>query len=123
VGSADDIPAADLVVNATSIGMAGANAGADAPPLPFDPELLHAGQVVVDVVYHPPVTPLLDAATQRGARAVPGLGMLVHQAAHAFRRWTGDDPPVAAMAAAASAELDRRTTGSEFDATHRRDAT
>jgi shikimate dehydrogenase len=109
VGAVADIAAADVVVNATSIGMAGANAGADAAPsLPLDPDLLHAGQVVVDVVYHPFVTPLLAAATERGAQTVPGLGMLVHQAAHAFRRWTDVDPPVAAMASAASAELDRR---------------
>jgi len=123
VGSAEDIPSADLVVNATSIGMAGANAGADAPSLPLDPGLLHAGQVVVDVVYHPLVTPLLDAAAERGAQAVPGLGMLVHQAAHACRRWTAVEPSIAAMAAAAAEELDRRTTASELDATHRRDAT
>jgi shikimate dehydrogenase len=108
VGAMADIATADVVVNATSIGMAGANAGADAPSLPLDPDLLHAGQVVVDVVYHPLVTPLLAAAAERGAQAVPGLGMLVHQAAHAFRRWTDVDPPVAAMAAAASAELERR---------------
>jgi shikimate 5-dehydrogenase len=40
--------------------------------------------------------------------AVNGLGMLIHQAAHAFRRWTGEDPPVEVMSAAATAELARR---------------
>lgn len=124
VGRVEDIPAAELVVNATPLGMAGARAGDDAaPPLPFDPDLLQSGQIVADLVYHPLVTPLLAAATERGGRAVQGLGMLVHQAAHAFRRWTGEDPPFAAMAAAAVAELDRRATSSEFDATPRRDAT
>jgi shikimate dehydrogenase len=107
IGAPEDVAAADLVVNTTPIGMhAGpAGAGADAPALPVDPALLHAGQVVVDLVYHPAVTPLLAAARERGAVAVNGLGMLVHQAAHAFHRWTGQDAPVDAMAAAARREL------------------
>ena len=51
------------------------------------------------------VTPLVAAARERGAVGVNGLGMLIHQAAHAFRRWTGEDPPVEVMSAAATAEL------------------
>jgi shikimate dehydrogenase len=105
VGSSDDIAGADLVVNATPVGMAPA---AGAPEgLPLDPGVLHAGQVVVDLIYHPSVTPLLAAARSRGAVAVNGLGMLVHQAAHNFRRWTAASPPLDAMAAAARAALDR----------------
>jgi shikimate dehydrogenase len=61
--------------------------------------------VVVDLIYHPTETPLLAAARQRGAVAVNGVGMLVHQAAHAFRRWTGESPPVDAMEAAVRREL------------------
>jgi shikimate dehydrogenase len=70
-----------------------------------DPELLQAGQVVVDIVYHPPVTALMREARARGASTVGGLGMLVHQAAHAFRLWTGEDPPLEAMSAAAAAAI------------------
>jgi shikimate dehydrogenase len=86
--------------------------GADGTPepLPFEPATLRAGQVVVDLIYHPATTPLLAAARERGAVAVNGLGMLIHQAAHAFRRWTGKDPPLEAMSAAAVAELTRRMT-------------
>ena len=58
---------------------------------------------MVDLVYHPAVTPLLAAARERGARAVNGLGMLIHQAAHAFRLWTSEEPPLEAMSAAAVA--------------------
>ena len=120
VGEAADITAADLVVNATPLGMAGAGAapggagaggpGPDGPggASPVDPALLRAGQVVVDLVYHPEETALLAAARRRDAVAISGLGMLVHQAAHAFRRWTGDDPPLDAMAAATRRELARR---------------
>lgn len=95
----DAVAGADLVVNATPVGMGGD------PALPVDADRLGAGQVVVDLVYDPVETPLLVAARERGAMPVNGLGMLVHQAAHAFRRWTGEDPPVEVMSAAAVAAL------------------
>ena len=107
IGSAeDDVPEADLVVNATSVGMADtANAG----EVPVDVSLLRSGQMVVDLVYHPLRTPLLVAARARGAVAVTGLGMLIHQAAHAFRLWTGEDPPLEVMSAAALSHLETKS--------------
>jgi shikimate dehydrogenase len=86
---------AGVVVNATSVGM-GADGG-----VPLDPERLGSGQTVVDLVYDPLATPLLQAARARGAVTVDGLGMLVHQAARAFTLWTGEAAPVAAMEEAA----------------------
>ena len=106
VGAAGDVAAADLVVNATPLGMGGAAAAEGA--LPVDADALRPGQVVVDLIYHPEVTPLLAAAEARGATAVNGLGMLVHQAAHAFVRWTGLEAPVDAMVDATRRELARR---------------
>ena len=100
VGRLDEAESVDLVVNATPLGMGD---GA----LPVDPGRLGAGQLVVDLVYHPAVTPLVAAARERGATAVNGLGMLIHQAAHAFRLWTGQDPPLDAMSAAAVSALAR----------------
>ena len=100
-GRMADIAAADLVVNATPLGM-----GTEA--MPVDPALLRAGQIVTDLVYHPLDTALLRAARAAGARAVDGLGMLVHQAAHSFRLWTGVDAPVTVMREAALAELATR---------------
>jgi shikimate dehydrogenase len=73
-----------------------------------DVDRLGAGQVVVDLVYHPPVTPMLAALRDRGIRGINGVGMLVHQAAHAFRLWTGEDPPLEAMSAAAVVGLAHR---------------
>jgi shikimate dehydrogenase len=96
VGVPADVAGADLVVQATSVGMAGVTGG-DATATPFDPDLLHTGQVVADLVYHPLETPLLAAARLRGAETVGGLGMLVHQAALAVERWTGRPVPVEAM--------------------------
>jgi shikimate dehydrogenase len=85
---------ADIVVNATSVGMAG-----DAS-LPLPAEALRAAHVVVDLVYEPRETPLLAAARACGARAVGGIGMLVHQAALQVELWSGQAAPIAAMRAA-----------------------
>jgi shikimate dehydrogenase len=113
VGGGADVASADLVVNATPIGMDGTGpSDGERASLPLDPGLLHAGQVVVDLIYHPETTPLLSAARERGATAVNGLGMLVHQAAHAFRRWTGEEAPLAQMRDATRRELARRA---QFD--------
>ena len=69
--------------------------------MPVDPERLGPSQLVVDLVYHPTLTPFVKAARARGAAAANGLGMLIHQAAHAFRLWTGEDPPLEVMPAGA----------------------
>jgi shikimate dehydrogenase len=105
VGDADAVAGADLVVNATSVGMGTQG------DMPLDPERLAPGQLVADLIYEPATTPLVLAARARGVVAVNGLGMLIHQAAHAFRRWTGEDPPVEVMSAAATAELAHRSHG------------
>src|SRR5687767_6297716 len=82
-GTPDDIAGADLVVNATPLGM-GVVVSTDGSPeaLPLDPERLGVGQLLVDLVYQPTVTPVLRAARERGATTVNGVGMLIHQAAH-----------------------------------------
>jgi shikimate dehydrogenase len=96
-GAAADASACDLVVNATPLGMAGTGQAGSGPPWPLDPSLLYSGQEVVDLVYHPSVTPWMEAARARGASVSNGLGMLVHQAALQLAEWTGLDPPVEAM--------------------------
>ncbi|HZT64866.1 MAG TPA: shikimate dehydrogenase [Acidimicrobiales bacterium] len=105
-GIVDDVAEADLVVNATPVGMERtvvdlATAQPVPEELPFPGDLLSPGQVVVDLVYHPTITPLLREARARGAVAVGGVGMLVHQAAHAFRLWTGEEAPLEVMSAVA----------------------
>lgn len=101
-GHLDEAADVDIVVNASPVGMAG---GPDPDGIPIDSERIGAGQVVVDIVYEPRVTPLLAAARDRGAIVIGGVGMLIHQAALAFERWTGEPAPVAEMTAAAT--LDR----------------
>ena len=79
-----------LLVNTTSLGMQGA------PPLDMPLDTLAATQAVkatvADIVYVPLQTDLLARAAQRGLTPVNGLGMLVHQAAHAFDLWFGQRP-------------------------------
>jgi shikimate dehydrogenase len=82
------LPAADLLVNCTSLGMAGKGA------LQIDLAPLKRGAVVYDVIYVPLETALLKAARARGHRIVDGLGMLLHQAGYGFRKWFGGNPQV-----------------------------
>jgi shikimate dehydrogenase len=79
---------AQLIVNTTSLGMAGQ------PPLPTDLSQAPDNAIVSDIVYVPLRTPLLAAAERRGLRTVDGLGMLLHQAAPGFERWFGVKPQV-----------------------------
>ena len=101
VGSPADVATADVVVNATSVGMGSGEC-------PLDPALLHPGLVVADIVYHPLDTALLRAARAVGASIVDGLGMLVHQAARQQLLWTGVAPDPTVIRAAAQAELATR---------------
>jgi shikimate dehydrogenase len=108
-GPVDAVGEAELIVNATPVGMAGVVHldGRDDQGLPLDLDgaRLGPGQLVVDLVYAPPQTPLLMAARRRGAGAVNGVGMLIHQAALQVRLWTGEEPPLEVMSAAALAAL------------------
>ncbi len=78
---------ADLLVNATSLGMDGMSS-----PLP-ERTLLPTSLLVADVIYQPFETPLLLAARERGLQVTNGLGMLLYQAAEAFKLWTGEIMP------------------------------
>ncbi|MEX1217001.1 MAG: shikimate dehydrogenase [Acidimicrobiales bacterium] len=100
-GSHSDLLDADLIVNATSVGMGepGLN------EVPFDASVLHEGQVLVDIVYQPLETPLLRAARTSGASAANGVAMLAHQAAVQFELWTGVDAPIDVMLASVATQL------------------
>jgi shikimate dehydrogenase len=105
VGAAEEATGCDLVVNATPAGMG--DIVSRSAGWPVEPGLLRSGQVVVDLVYHPPLTPWLAAAAEQGAITRNGLGMLVHQAALQIGHWTGQVAPVEAMwQAVASPEHD-----------------
>jgi len=83
----DSITKADLLVNATSVGMDGSS-----QPIPTSivlPEKL----LVADVIYQPFETPFLKWAKNQGNQSINGLGMLLYQAAEAFELWTGKEMP------------------------------
>lgn len=82
---------ADLIVHATSIGLRPED------PSAVPPEVFRPGQTVCDIIPVRRETATLAAARSAGAKAVGGLGMLVHQGAAAFRIWTGFEPDVTAM--------------------------
>jgi shikimate dehydrogenase len=104
-GATAAVSGADLVVNATPVGMHGREDAAGILPFGLEARCLSSHQFVVDLVYHPATTPLLAAARARGATAVNGLGMLIHQAARQVEMWTGRQAPLEAMSAAAIGAL------------------
>ena len=85
---ADALEGAALVVNTTTLGMAGQ------PPLDLDLGGLGRDALVTDIVYTPLETDLLARARARGNPVVDGLGMLLHQARPGFAAWFGTEPAV-----------------------------
>lgn len=87
------ITEADLVVQATNIGM---HPDTD-QCLPVNTSHFRQGQVVCDLVYNPVNTVFLQRAAKAGAQTVNGLGMLLYQGVLAFELWTGRSAPVKVM--------------------------
>ena len=98
---------ADLIVNATSVGMRRGPAEGESP-LPEG--AIRPGAVVFDMVYTPTETPLLRQAAGAGAHPVGGLPMLVFQGAASFRMWTGVEAPAPVMFRAAEEAMAAQTT-------------
>ena len=94
----------DLVVHTTPVGMR--RTGEDtSPDCLVPPGALHGELAVFDIVYTPMETELVRRARAAGARVVPGIEMLLEQAAEQFVLWTGLDAPLDAMRAAALERL------------------
>lgn len=100
IGEPDEVGTVDVVINATSVGMA---PNVEATPVPT--EVLQPDQIVSDLIYHPFETALMTAARARGCRVANGLSMLISQAGVAFEYWTKIPAPITAMEAAAKAHL------------------
>lgn len=94
----------DLIVNSTSAGM---HPNVDDTPWVRGVPFPH-GVTVYDMIYRPAQTRLMQQAVEHGGRAIGGLGMLVYQGAAAFKIWTGVEPPVEVMFAAARDELENQ---------------
>jgi shikimate dehydrogenase len=87
---ADHVPGADVLVNATSVGM-------ESEATPVSADLLHGDLAVLDAVYAPLETRLLRDAAATGATTIDGGWMLLFQGVVAFEHWIGRDAPVGVM--------------------------
>jgi shikimate dehydrogenase len=83
---------ADLVVNATPIGLK-----VDDTTLLIDVNVLPITALVMDMIFNPPLTPLLRTARAHGCQVLNGLSMLLYQGALAFELWTGRPAPIQVM--------------------------
>ncbi len=97
--SLDDLEPMRAIVQCTSLGMAGGPAPSESP---IPAEALGEA-TIVETVYHPRETPLVQAATARGLRVIDGLDILVTQAAAQFQAFTGQDAPIDLFREAAQA--------------------
>ncbi len=94
----------DMVINCTPLGMRGVYEN-ESPVT--DSELMN-GLSVMDLNYNPPRTKLLAMAEDEGCRTINGVMMLVHQGAESLRIWTGREPSIGVMRAAALAAIDEQ---------------
>ncbi|MGD9973939.1 MAG: shikimate dehydrogenase [Desulfatirhabdiaceae bacterium] len=81
-----------MLINATSVGMTPATSA-----MPVPAGILHSGMIVMDIIYNPLKTELLNQAAKRGCTIIDGLSMFVYQAACQFEWWTGKPAPVDVM--------------------------
>jgi len=96
--TAPDGPSYRLIVNATSVGLRGEDPFGE---LPLSADGFSGGQTVVDLVYGAGTSQLLAAAEIAGAAVVDGIEVLVRQGALSLEIWTGREPPLDVMRAAA----------------------
>ena len=95
----------DVLINATSVGMTPSSSESIVEPGWLKPEL-----TVMDIVYNPVETKLVQDARAAGAKVINGVEMLLHQGAASFEIWTGCKAPVDVMRTAALAQLSARET-------------
>ena len=86
------LPQTDLVVNATPVGLK-----PDDLTLLIDVDTLPTSAVVMDMIFNPPLTPLLRSAKAHGCQIMNGLSMLLYQGALAFELWTSCPAPIQVM--------------------------
>ncbi len=93
---------AECLINATPLGLKKQD------PLPLRQEYIRKDHLVCDLVYNPSETPLLKAAKKKGAKILPGIGMLLYQGVIAFEIWTGVKAPVSVMRSALAKQIAER---------------
>jgi shikimate dehydrogenase len=81
-----------IIINTTPVGMF-----PNEDQIPFDPALIPEKITVMDLIYHPVETRLLQEAARKHCTIIPGTEMLLYQAARQFEIWTGEKPPLPIM--------------------------
>jgi shikimate dehydrogenase len=99
----DSLKGADILVNATSVGMYPNHAQS-----PVKAECLSSNLAVMDIIYHPVKTKLAKAAKSSGCKVISGVEMLLFQGAASFEIWTGKHAPIEVMRRAALKQLKNR---------------
>ncbi len=99
----------DLVINSTSVGM---HPNIEDSPWPVEVPM-SAKIIYCDLVYNPLETVFLSCARAAGAATIDGLGMLVHQGALAFEKWTGHTAPIEIMRQACLSKLRNSAAANE----------
>ena len=99
----EELKEADVLINATSMGM---RPNDDISPVPSS--LLRCDLCVMDIIYNPLETRLVTDAKSLGAKVVSGLEMLIYQGAVAFEIWTNCSAPIEVMRNAALSELEKQ---------------
>lgn len=88
----------NILINTTSVGMLDT-------AIPVENDLIKKSDVIVDIIYNPPMTPLLKTAHSMGKKTLNGLGMLLYQGVDAFEIWTKTNAPVEVMKESLSKSL------------------
>ncbi|MHA2116705.1 MAG: shikimate dehydrogenase [Candidatus Thorarchaeota archaeon] len=96
IGTEFEMEEPDLLINCTPVGMSGHSVLES----PVKSELLHPEMTVMDLVYNPRTTKLIQEASHAGCTTIDGTGMLVHQGAEALEMWIGKKPPIETMRSA-----------------------
>ncbi len=97
-----DIKNADLLINATPIGMK------EGDPCLISPDKFHPRLLVYDLIYNPCETKLLKLAKTKGARTFNGLGMLLYQGTRSFEIWTDKKAPLEIMRQALNKAINKQ---------------
>jgi len=104
------IATADILINATSVGMSPKTGQSIVPK-----ELLHSRLTVFDIVYNPRETRLITEAREKGCAVVYGYKMLLHQAALQFELFSGLEAPIAVMEFALTQALEGGENATHID--------
>ncbi|MCS7232661.1 MAG: shikimate dehydrogenase [Synergistetes bacterium] len=100
----------DVIINTTSVGMYSSKEESL-----LCEEDFRANQLVCDIVYDPPKTKMLQCAERVGAKTLSGKGMLIYQAALAFKIWTDSEPDINLMFEVFDAHFDTSFSFHKYD--------